>query len=96
MEFKISTEEVLAMAKLEEEAGCDIEAGIHTGNHLRELMEFVLHQDNHEKFVEVLNEKWGNVMSQEDISELASNFQIQIQQRLADRIVHPRATKKSM
>jgi hypothetical protein len=94
MEFKITEAEAREMAKLEEECGCDISAGPDWGIHLDKVMSLGLHPSDsaeptpreHNKFVDLLSEQFGNVMSSDEIAEVAASFQIQIQERLANRI----------
>ncbi|MEB3292532.1 MAG: hypothetical protein VKJ24_05180 [Synechococcales bacterium] len=54
MEFKISEAQVRAMARLEQEAGCDISAGSDYGIHLGNVMAMALHQVDREKLIELL------------------------------------------
>jgi hypothetical protein len=94
MEFKITEAEAREMAELEEEAGCDISAGADWGIHLDKVIELALNPvDSAEpmlcergKFIDLLNEQFGNVMSLEEIEEIASSFHLQIQERLASKI----------
>jgi hypothetical protein len=94
MEFKITEAEAREMAKFEEEVGCDLSAGTDWGIHFDKVMELALNPvDSAEsmirergKFIDLLNEQFGNVMSSEEIEEMASSFQMQIQERLASKI----------
>jgi hypothetical protein len=86
MRFQITEEEAREMAKLEEECGCDISAGPDWGIHLDKVMELALHPGSHNKFIDLLNEQFGNVMSSEEIEEVAASFQMQIQERLAGKV----------
>jgi hypothetical protein len=86
MRFQITEEEAREMAKLEEECGCDISAGPDWGIHLDKVMELALYPGSHNKFIDLLNEQFGNVMSSEEIEEVAASFQMQIQERLAGRV----------
>ena len=86
MRFQITEEEAREMAKLEEECGCDISAGPDWGIHLDKVMELALHPGSHNKFIDLLNEQFGSVMSSDEIEEVAASFQMQIQERLAGRV----------
>jgi hypothetical protein len=86
MEFKITEVEAREMAKLEEECGCDISAGPDWGIHLDKVMALGLHPGEHNKFVDLLSEQFGSLMSSDEIEEVAASFQMQIQERLANRI----------
>jgi hypothetical protein len=44
MEFRITAEEALEMAKFEAEANCDISAGAEWGTHLDQVMTLALNQ----------------------------------------------------
>jgi hypothetical protein len=85
MEFKITEAEAREMAELEEEVGCDISAGADWGIHLDKVIELALNRFERGKFIDLLNEQLGNVMSSEEIEEVALSFQMQIQERLASK-----------
>lgn len=87
MEFKITEAEARAMAKLEEEVGSDLSAGADWGIHLDRVMELALNRVDLSKFIDLLNEQVGSVMSPEEIEEVASSFQMQIQQRLMSKTI---------
>jgi hypothetical protein len=86
MRFQITEEEAREMARLEEECGCDISAGPDWGIHLDKVMELALHPGSHNKFIDLLNEQFGNIMSSDEIEEVAASFQMQIQERLAGKV----------
>ena len=94
MELKITEAEAREMAKLEKESGCDISAGPDWGIHLDKVMALGLHPgDSSEptlcdrnKFIDLLSEQFGNVLSSKEIEEVAASFQMQIQERLANKI----------
>ena len=96
MEFKITEAEAREMAQLEEEVGGDLSAGADWGIHLDRVMELALDstqpmlsdRSKHRKFVSLLSEQFGNVLSLEEIEEVASSFQMQIQERLASKVTH--------
>ncbi len=67
MEFKITEAEAREMARFEEEVGCDISAGPDWGIHLVTVLEFVLNQPNHGKFVDLLKEQYGTVLPGQDV-----------------------------
>jgi hypothetical protein len=86
MRFQITEAEAREMARLEEESGCEIGAGPDWGIHLDKVMELALYPGSHNKFIDLLNEQFGNVMSSEEIEEVAASFQMQIQERLAGKV----------
>jgi hypothetical protein len=45
-----------------------------------------LHPGERNKFVDLLSEQFGSLMSSDEIEEVAASFQMQIQERLANRI----------
>jgi hypothetical protein len=91
MEFKITEAEAREMARFEEEVGCDISAGPDWGSNLGKVLEFVLNQPDHGKFVDLLTEQCGTLLSPEEIEEVAVSFQAQLQQRLERKIEHRRS-----
>jgi hypothetical protein len=86
MKFKITEAEAREMAEFEAEVGCDLSAGADWGIHLDRVMELALNQDERGKFITLLSEQFGNVMSMEEIEEVAASFQMQIQERLASKV----------
>ncbi len=86
MEFKITEAEAREMAKLEEESDCDISAGPDWGIRLDKVMALALHPGDCNKFIDLLSEQFGSVMSSDEIEEVAASFQMQIQERLANRV----------
>jgi hypothetical protein len=86
MKFKITEAEAREMAEFEAEVGCDLSAGADWGIHLDRVMELALNQDERGKFIALLSEQFGNVMSMEEIEEVAASFQMQIQERLASKV----------
>jgi hypothetical protein len=86
MEFKMTEAEAREMARFEEEVGCDISAGPDWGIHFDKVIELVLNQGDNSKFVNLLSEQFGTVMSPEEIEEVAASFQAQIQERLEEKI----------
>ncbi len=86
MEFKMTEAEAREMARFEEEVGCDISAGPDWGIHFDKVIELVLNQGDNSKFVNLLNEQFGTVMSPEEIEEVAASFQAQIQEHLERKI----------
>jgi len=86
MEFKITAEEALEMAKFEEEANCDISAGSEWGIHLDKVMELALSQVNPAPLVEVLSQQLGNILSPDEIEDLVANFQAQAQAKVTEKL----------
>jgi hypothetical protein len=87
MEFKITEAEAHEMAKSEAEVGCDLSAGADWGIHLDKVMELGLDRGERAKFIDLLSEQFGSVMSPEEIEEVAASFQMQIQERLASKVI---------
>lgn len=86
MKFEITEAEARAMAEFEEEAGCDVGAGADWGINLDKVMELSLNRVERGSFIELLSEQFGNVLSRDEIEEVAASFQIQIQERLASKV----------
>jgi hypothetical protein len=86
MEFKVTAEEALEMAKFEAEANCDISAGTDWGTHLDQVMAVALNQINLAQLIEVLSQQLGNVLSSEEIEDLTANFQTQALAQVAEKL----------
>lgn len=93
MEFKITEAQARAMARFEEEVGCDISAGPDYGIHLGKVMVLALQpvEVDREKFIEFLSQQVGNVLSPAEIEEVAVSFQTQIQERIAGKSTSPKS-----
>jgi hypothetical protein len=87
MAFKITEAQARSMARFESEAGCEISAGPDYGIHLGEVMALALHPVDREKFVDLLCDEFGTVLSAEEIEEVASSFQMQVQERIAKKLL---------
>lgn len=87
MAFKITEAQARSMARFESEAGCEISAGLDYGVHLGEVMALALHPVDREKFVDLLCDEFWTVLSAEEIEEVASSFQIQLQERIAKKLL---------
>jgi hypothetical protein len=88
MEFKITEAQARAMARFEEEAGCDISAGRDYGANLGHVMALALHQVDHGKLIELLSQQVGSLLSQEEVAEVAADFQAQIQKKVAEKLAN--------
>lgn len=86
MEFRISAEEALEMAKFEAEANCDLSAGAAWGMHLDKVLELALNQVNPAPIVEVLSQQLGNILSADEIEDLVAHFQAQAQAKVAEKL----------
>jgi hypothetical protein len=61
--------------QIEEEADCDIQAGLPLSKHLQEYIEQTQRYINHDKLISVLQEELGSILSPEDIEQIASDTQ---------------------
>jgi len=85
MEFKITEEEALEFAQLEASAGCDIGAGFDWGTSLGTFLASTNSYIDHEKLVELLRDRLGTVLSQEEIEDAARNVQAQLRDRVVEK-----------
>lgn len=90
MEFKITEEEAREFAQLEEAAGCDIGAGFDWGTSLGNFLASANSYVDHEKLVELLRDRLGTVLSQEEIEDAARNFQVQLRDRVIEKYQAPK------
>jgi hypothetical protein len=63
MGFKITEAQARSMARFESETGCDISAGPDYGVHLGQVMALALHPVDRAKFVDLLCDQFGTVLS---------------------------------
>lgn len=85
MEFKITEEEAREFAQLEASAGCDIGAGFDWGTSLGTFLASTNSYIDHEKLVELLRDRLGTVLSQEEIEDAARNVQAQLRDRVVEK-----------
>lgn len=91
MEFKITEEEAREFAQLEEAAGCDIGAGFDWGASLGTFLASANSYVDHEKLVELLRDRLGTVLSQEEIEDAARSFQAQLHDRVVEKYQAPKS-----
>jgi hypothetical protein len=91
MEFKITKEEAREFAQLEKSAGCDIGAGFDWGASLGVFLASTNSYVDYEKLVELLRDRLGTVLSQEEIEDAARSFQEQLRDRIVEKYQPPKS-----
>lgn len=91
MEFKITEDDAREFAQLEVSAGCDIGAGFDWGTSLGSFLASANHCVDHEKLVELLRDRLGTVLSQEEIEDAARSFQAQLRDRVFEKYQSPKS-----
>lgn len=71
--------------EIEDEAGCDVEAGLNLGQHLGEYLAKSQGYINNEKLMSVLQEKLGAVLSQEELEEVVDAMQKDVHNRIIEK-----------
>lgn len=89
-EFDIDEEEAFRLAKIEEESGCEVIAGIdhgiNLGNYLRQTMNSI----SYDELKEILTEsKVGNILSSEEIDEVVYSIEQRIQASYIEPSTYP-------
>ena len=87
MEFRITEAEAQRLAEVETEAGGMISAGPDLGDRLGDVIRLELFGVDHNKVVKLLNAEFGNVLSRDEIEEVAADLQTQIERRLIQKMV---------
>ena len=87
MEFKITEAEAQRLAEVETEAGGMISAGPDLGDRLGDVIRLELFGVDRNKVVKLLNTEFGNVLSRDEIEEVAADLQTQIERRLIQKMV---------
>ena len=72
-EFDIDEEEAFRLAKIEEESGCEVIAGIDHGRNLGSYLHQTMNSITYDQLKEILNSK----LSPEDVDEIVSEIQSQ-------------------
>lgn len=91
MEFKITEAEAREFARQEVAAGCDIGAGFDWGASLGTFLATAHSSVDHEKLLELLSERLGTVLSQEEIEDAARSFQAQLRDRIIEKYQSPKS-----
>ena len=87
MEFMITEAEAQRLAEVETEAGGMISAGPDLGDRLGDVIRLELFGVDRNKVVKLLNTEFGNVLSRDEIEEVAADLQTQIERRLIQKMV---------
>ncbi|UBF27460.1 hypothetical protein K9N68_05805 [Kovacikia minuta CCNUW1] len=91
MEFKITEAEAQEFAYLEESAGCDVGAGFDWGAGLGSFLASANSYVDHEKLLELLRDRLGSLLSQEEIKDAARSFQEQGRDRVVEKYQSPKS-----
>jgi len=81
MDFKLDEVELRAIALIEEEADCDISAGANWSARLPHSQRPI----NHEKLIALLQDGLGEVLSLEEVEEMALTVQEQARCRVMEK-----------
>ena len=87
MEFRITEAEAQRLAEVETEAGGMISAGPDLGDCLGDVIRLELFGVDRNKVVKLLNTEFGNVLSRDEIEEVAADLQTQIERRLIQKMM---------
>jgi hypothetical protein len=77
-------------AQIEDEADCDISAGLDHGQHLGEYLEMVMSKPksiSHSRLLSVLHDELGTSLTEEEIKKLASDIQSQVQNAISNKSI---------
>jgi 4-hydroxy-3-methylbut-2-en-1-yl diphosphate synthase IspG/GcpE len=92
MTIEFDESQLRRLAQIEDEANCDIRAGFDWGQNLGSYLAQSTNSVSHDKFVAMLQENWGNVLSIEELEEVTMSFQQQLQSRVIQKL---QSTKSS-
>ncbi len=70
----------------EDEAGCDVDAGLDLGQHLGEYIAKSQGYINHEKLMSILREELGNLLTQEDLEMIVDDWQKDVHNRIREKL----------
>jgi hypothetical protein len=87
MEFKFTEAEAIALAAMEVEAGGVISAGPELGDRLGEVLRLELLNVDRRKVMALVSEGLGSVLSQDEIETLVADFQVQLQQKVSEKMI---------
>jgi hypothetical protein len=86
MAFQLDEAELRALAQIEAETNCDIGAGLDWGQPLGQDLAPTSNLVDHGKLLEILQERLGTVLSQEELEETAQGIQAQLRTRLSEKL----------
>lgn len=85
MSIKFNEDWLKWAIQIEDEVGCDIDAGLDLGQHLGEYIAKSQSYINHEKLMSILQEELGTLLSQEDLEMIADATQKCVHNRLKEK-----------
>ncbi|KYC36549.1 hypothetical protein WA1_43460 [Scytonema hofmannii PCC 7110] len=86
MEFKLSAARLKELAQIEEEANCDIGVGFDWGQKLGDYLLSTHYLIDQAKLITMLHEGLGNVLSTQELEELAIRFQEDLRNRVVAKL----------
>jgi hypothetical protein len=76
--------------EIEDDAACDISAGMDYGQNLSKYLEIVINDRepiSHEKFLQILRDEAGSILSEEEIERLADDFQFRLHKAIISKSI---------
>lgn len=70
---------------IEDEAGCDIHAGLELGQNLSKYLSTTTSYINRQKLISLLKEGLDQILSQQDIEEMADKLQKEAQEKVREK-----------
>jgi hypothetical protein len=86
MAFEISQDELLEMARIEEEAGCDVEAGFDWGRSAAAYLISAQSYIDREKLLALLRESLSALLDTEEIDAIATKLQNHTKDLVIERL----------
>ncbi|GAP99693.1 hypothetical protein [Leptolyngbya sp. NIES-2104] len=74
------------LAQLEAEAGGMTNAGFDFGDRLGEAVRLDLFNRDADTVAQVVTARFGNVLSEQEVQELVAQFQVQVQEKVAEKL----------
>jgi hypothetical protein len=72
--------------KVEDEAGCDIEAGLNFGQHSGEYLAKTQNYIDPEKLMAILREELGTLLSQAELQKIVDAMQKDVHNRIREKV----------
>jgi hypothetical protein len=86
MDSRFTEAQAREFAQLEEEAGGVISAGVDLGDRFGEMLHLELFNSDIATLIELVSVRFGNVLSPQEVEELVAGFQVQVQEKVAEKL----------
>ncbi len=86
MDSRFTEAQARELAQIEKEAGGVISAGADLGNRFGEMLRLELFNSDFATLVELVSNRFGDVLSRQEVEELVAGFQGKVQEKVTEKL----------